>query len=612
MRSKSLPLAALRSIIPNCALDEDNISMMEQRRVCDACAVRQIRCNGHTPCAGCTNGSLNCTRLRQRHKSGPKGIQRKTRDRLARLQQRQNNPNDLSQSSPGDQHGRMHVQDPNLLRRPPEQYPPTTTTTLDRLIGDELPRAAATPSSPPPTTYPYGVSLEHLTLYLDIYHHRLRPVWPIASRDALLSRLNTSGDDTSYAVASSICVATILQLQLAATDANGTALHPESMIDEIESLRRANDYREHPSEDSICISFFLHVSYLHVKKQATSTLLLREAISMAQMLDLHKPSHYENLAETQANYHLRLVWLLYITEQAHALQHDLPCSLTVDPNLPTPSPTTGQSTLSAFVSLCHMFKALSDASADDSGTTTALSIVHSKLLQLPPPPQPYNRLQKADVGVTQHWLRLRLWRLVLSRVNMSTDSNGDITSLLFPLRLVQELLSEISVVTVDSLEAHGSGMESKLFDFVNALADVMICLPQCRAKETIWMGPQEHLMYLGKVLGGFRGGNEALLPLMQSRFAELGLALPAVPRLLGVTSEERDSSLGRITYLEDEIMDQFDDQDELPGAWSETLSHQFPTPRVSQRDEQRTDLLLMPAQQVRLSDLGFLGVDEDG
>merc|ERR1711977_719326 len=165
-----------------------------------------------------------------------------------------------------------------------------------------------------------------------------------------------------------------------------------------------------------------------------------------------------------------------------------------------------------------MFKALSDASADESGTTAALSIIHSKLLHLPPPPQPYSRLQKADVGVTQHWLRLRLWRLVLSRVNMSTDSNEDITSLLFPLRLVRELLSDISAVTVDSLEAHGSGMESKLFDFVNALADVMVCVPQCRASETFWMGLQEHLMFLGNMLGGFRGGNAALLPLMQSRY----------------------------------------------------------------------------------------------
>ncbi|KAI7267297.1 hypothetical protein KC343_g922 [Hortaea werneckii] len=555
---------------------------MNPRRVCDACSVRRIRCNGHTPCAGCTNASLNCTRLRQRHKSGPKGIQGKTRDKLARLQQRQNDP---SQSSPGDRNERRHVHDPDLLRRPPEQYPPTTTTTTttttpDSLIGDELPRAAATPSPPPPTTYPYRVSLEHLTLYLDLYHHRLRPVWPIASRDALLARLNTSGDDISYAVASSICVATILQLQLAATDANGTALHPESMIDEIESLRRANDYREHPSEDAICVSFFLHVSYLHVKKQATSTLLLREAISMAHMLDLHKPSHYNNLAETQANHHLRLVWLLYITEQAHALQYNLPYSLILDPNLPTPSQTTGNYMLSAFVSLCDMFKALSDASADEGGAITAPSIVHSKLLELPTPSQPYSQLQKADVGVTQHWLRLRLWRLVLFRVNMSTDSNGDITSLLFPLRLVSELLSEVSTITVDCLEAHGSGMEFKLFDFVNALADVMVCMPQCREHETIWTGPQEHLMYLAKVLGGFRGGNEALLPLMQARFTELGLALPTLPRLVSVPSEQRDSSPGRITYLEDDFMDQFDDQDGLLDSWPETLSHQLPTQDV--------------------------------
>jgi hypothetical protein len=52
-----------------------------------------------------------------------------------------------------------------------------------------------------------------------------------------------------------------------------------------------------------------------MRKQRTSTLTLREAISMAHMLDLHKPSHYETLSAEDARDHLRMLWLLFITER---------------------------------------------------------------------------------------------------------------------------------------------------------------------------------------------------------------------------------------------------------------------------------------------------------
>jgi len=74
-----------------------------------------------------------------------------------------------------------------------------------------------------------------------------------------------------------------------------------------------------------------------------------------------------------------------------------------------------------------------------------------------------------------------------------------------------------------------------------------------------------------------------------------------------------DSSPGRITYPEDEdIMNEFNDQGGLPGAWPETLSHQLPTPRVLQRNEQHADMLLVPARQFQLSDLKFLEMGANG
>jgi len=259
-------------------------------------------------------------------------------------------------------------------------------------------------------------------------------------------------------------------------------------------------------------------------------------------------------------------------DRAHSLQYDLPCTLAVPSDLPLPHADAEPFTLSAFISLCSMFKALAEASTDSS--QTALQLSYTQLLQLPNPTQPYNQLQKADVGVTQHWMKLHLWKLAVQRISMTSEPGGDITSVLFPLKVVRDLLSEVSALSVDSLEAHGSGMELKLFEFANTIADVMVCMPHQWVQDTR-VGPREYLTHLGKVLGGFRGGNEALLPLLRSRFADLGLSLPSIPRLIDVTYESSDSSLARVTQMGDNHMPWLVDEATQEDAdWTEAVVSQ--------------------------------------
>jgi hypothetical protein len=305
------------------------LEIMSQRRVCDACAVRRVRCDGRAPCAGCMNASLDCTRLRQRHKSGPKGIKRRTLEKLTSIQQAQALPQHarsdavrpssvdatpVGESQQQTGHVESSFNDGNSVHVP-------SSEDSSSFLGFDDPHAAlqhhatgATWDSSP--AYPYQVSVEHLTLYLDIYHHKLYPVWPIVNKSALTGRINVAVPDVeAYILASSVCIATILQLQLTATDPSGSILQPHLIIQEIESLRQAQDYREHPTLDNLRASFFLHVAYLHMKKQRTSTLTLRESISMAHMLDLHKESHYEGASNEEAGEDLRVIWLLFITER---------------------------------------------------------------------------------------------------------------------------------------------------------------------------------------------------------------------------------------------------------------------------------------------------------
>jgi hypothetical protein len=301
---------------------------MSQRRVCDACAVRRIRCDGQAPCLGCVNAELDCTRVRPRLKSGPKGIKKKTLDKLAKTKQTRPVSYPLR---PEDLRSLPNVSGASVTEKPsPSQIVHDATgdnTGADdhsteawlepthELPAVEIPECDTGPSGGT-SPYPYRITTDDLTLYLDIYHHKLYPVWPIVNKEDLARRLCVETPDVeAYILASSVCMATVLQLQLTAGDLESSFLQPDLVTEEIESLRRTQDYREHPSIDSLRSSFFSHVAYLHMKKQRTSTLTLREAISMAHMLDLHKTSHYELLTPEVGADHLRVIWLLFITER---------------------------------------------------------------------------------------------------------------------------------------------------------------------------------------------------------------------------------------------------------------------------------------------------------
>jgi hypothetical protein len=172
------------------------------------------------------------------------------------------------------------------------------------------------PLTPPVDDYPYLVGIDVLRLYLDIYRHKLYPVWPIVDVPSLVQKLQMPRlEADAYMLASSVCIATILQLQLGVESSGDAMQKPQLVVDEIEDLRRCQRYRQHPTLDAVSTSFFLHIAYLQIGHLNACTLSLREAISMAHILGLQNPGHYVDLHPREVQNHLRQLWLLFITER---------------------------------------------------------------------------------------------------------------------------------------------------------------------------------------------------------------------------------------------------------------------------------------------------------
>ncbi|KAG9602202.1 hypothetical protein KCU77_g794, partial [Aureobasidium melanogenum] len=499
-----------------------------------------------------------------RVKSGPKGVRKKTLERLKTVR-RQNteNVNPVSTNAPEVRHD-----EPSHDSR--EATPPTTdhsSYTIQELFSPELHMSFVNlagddqqaPSEVPQVpVWPFHISPVLLEPYLDIYYYKLFPVWPIVDKDMLTARLHAVEPDASaYMLASSVCAATMVQLQLSVFSPSGDVLDPTTMLTEIEDLRRTYDYRESPSLELLATSFFMHVAYTNLGRLTTSTLLLREAVTLAYILDLHRPSHYDEVTPAERQSHLRMFWILFITERAHATQHDIPCVMTVDADMPELDVASQPAVLYPLIMLCRMFRSFCEGSSS-SLTTDSLTSFDNQLLRIPTMTENHNELQKADLSVTQQWLRLMFWKLAINRVVMTADPTDDIRSVFFPISLAKDLLSNISTMSIDTLEAHGPGMELKLFEVTNSVADIITLNPAQSQHSSLQLGPQDILVNLTSIIGRFRGGNKTLLPLLQSRLSGIGLGSAIPPRITDVTydSPETNREKGSIESNEAIIADQ--------------------------------------------------------
>ncbi|KAG9694138.1 hypothetical protein KCU95_g5864, partial [Aureobasidium melanogenum] len=521
---------------------------MDRRRVCDACSVRRVKCDGQAPCAACLKSSIDCTRLRQRVKSGPKGVRKKTLERLKKVR-RQNAeiPNPVSTNTPEDRRGEASHDGSEVTPITTNHSPYTIEGHFSPELNMDFVNLADDNQQPPlevpqPSSWPFRISPVLLEPYLNIYYFKLFPVWPIVDKDILAARLqSTEPDAGAYMLASSVCAATMVQLQLSVFGPCSDVLDPNAMLTEIEDLRRTYDYRESPSIEFLATSFFMHVAYTNLGRLTTSTLLLREAVTLAYILDLHRPSHYDEVTPAERQSHLRMFWILFITERAHATQHDIPCVMTVDPDMPELDTLSQHAVLSPLTMLCRMFRSFCEGSSS-SLTGDTLTSFNNELLRIPTMTEDHNELQKADLSVTQQWLRLMFWKLAINKVVMKANPTDDIRSVFFPISLAKDLLSDISTMSIDTLEAHGPGMELKLFEVTNSVADIITLNPAQSQHASFQLGPQDILVHLANIIGRFRGGNKTLLPLLQSRLSSIGLGSAIFPRITEVTYDSPDTN----------------------------------------------------------------------
>ncbi|KAK6340002.1 hypothetical protein TWF730_001778 [Orbilia blumenaviensis] len=554
------------------------------KRACDGCSIRKIRCDGVQPCRACSKAGLPCTFLKALRKGGPRKPTARTIEAIKRTQEEYTR--DLDSDG-------LQINPPAAGPVDDETEPESTEQTP---LGSPLrtfqnPSAGYSnginnlPNLGPSFTYleaeQNGIGLGHglssttkyptpvLAIYLEIYHHRLYPVWPILKWEPLLAELEARPDDPEiYALATALASAVMGQLQL--PQWTEPYLDPETQVAKTiivstehfaaEALRarRLFEWRERPGIYAILTSLFFHVYYENLGKVSASSLSLREAITFVQIMNLDRESGYNGLSMEDAELRRRLFWLLFVTERGHSIVHDLPFVLNKTIKLPSPD-IDKEPLLASFMNLASLFanfdKSVIDAwtsrNTDEAPSLERLLQLQSNLKQVHPHKTHTNEVQKADVLVTKHWMRTLVWQVSMQQGFLagSTAKDDEAMTLSFPLKIAEELLSTLSHISRGAIESHGPGMQSKLFEITNSLADVILCIPNIKTLQsttglTPWAPtPVDYLKSLVDLLHFRTSSNPQLLRIILSKTSSI--LSPPDPmrdqRLLELPSSTRPS-----------------------------------------------------------------------
>ncbi|KAE8154350.1 fungal-specific transcription factor domain-containing protein [Aspergillus avenaceus] len=495
------------------------------KRACDGCKIRKIRCGGGQPCRSCTKASIKCTYMRIQQSRGPRHLRSSTKYLIEQAQSRDDNLDDVLSA-------------------------PVSSSPVD---GIEMP-----PQTIPNTEWS-RIPIDVLTCPLSIYHVRMYPIWPIVNIEDVVSTLQSDRegiDNENYALATAIASATIAQLRLEQTHA-GEPLTASKLAVECLRARDSCSYRSNVNLNSIRISFFLHVYYENQNSGGNESLLyLREAISMAQMMGLHRESTYRELSFEDAQLRRRVLWLLFVTERGVCILHRFPVSLKTNIQAPETDPNDELHVLPAFLKLLNLFQVFEKSGLfdimqdEDAATPLTLGGGHldwPSLESLQRSLQDGSGLfahisdvQKADLCVTRHWMRMILWKISPKGSAASLGRSDQPMSLAFPVFVAKELVGIVSQLPRSAIEAHGLGMELKIYEVANSLADAVAQLAMLPGGLE-WDGesrPNYILSRLHTILSTFRGGNEKLVNVLYQKMAELQFTTaPVLPASLDCQSE---------------------------------------------------------------------------
>jgi hypothetical protein len=240
---------------------------------------------------------------------------------------------------------------------------------------------------------------------------------------------------------------------------------------------------------------FIHNCLMSLSGSDSAFYYMRDAITIIQLLRIDNPENVAQLSPSERSRRQRLYWQAYIHERFLAILDYRRAILPPLYTLPEDDPTLPIQIHEGFNQIIKLFRMLDteflDSWLGSQGGSVTSTWVEAKSRELEGDPEADARelamlsmMQRADLCITREWLRTLVWRLAMSQTLLSSRSSKECLSLLFPVRLSQTLRQQLSSMSRQDIEVHGSSITQKLFEITDTIADVLIHVPAATIDET--------------------------------------------------------------------------------------------------------------------------------
>ncbi|KAI1405019.1 hypothetical protein F4819DRAFT_494432 [Hypoxylon fuscum] len=345
------------------------------------------------------------------------------------------------------------------------------------------------------------------------FFDRLGPTIPIITPEyvaSLRARAASKGGSEAYCVLLGLCAMVALQVEdpkgneLATTENN--AAYGWMLLEEALAAHRYLTRRSTPSLDSVLVVFFIYACHANLCHHSQAFFFLREAATLFLLIN---PDSMDGLSRTLAE---RLFWVILISERSHAIRYRRPITLQITTNgfgLSSfadidPSHTGFRCLAALFRGLDTTFIALLNQETVSRTPTDSLdgveTAINTALNQSCP--DDFLPTQKANLRVTQLWLRIILWQLRLRLGYLSEQSIQSSRTYHYPLEVVKDLTLSTRDLPVRNFNVHGIGITEKLFDIACAVVNVLARVPVQMTKTAV----ENDLKYLRRLILQLPGG----------------------------------------------------------------------------------------------------------
>jgi len=300
-------------------------------------------------------------------------------------------------------------------------------------------------------------------------------------------------------------------------------------------LGRALQYRQNlpvsprPSLELIILTFLIYACHARLCRHSQAFFFLRESATLLLLYD-----HRQDRVRTEdclegSNVcdivYRRLFWIILISERSNSIRYRRPITLQVTKAVPgLDEILVSDPSLAGFRHLALLFRPLdtsffallNEEETSHKPAFEELASIEMAIHSALEPALSLHDTQKANLRVTQLWLRIILWQIRLRLGFLSETRDPASSSYSYPLELAKDLMLSTRDLPLECMRVHGIGLTEKLFDMACAVVDVLARVPISVSQPPLDLGfdPLQSLRYLRRLISDLPGGSAVYTDLL--------------------------------------------------------------------------------------------------